>query len=211
MPAAAPRQLAALLDGLAAEPDPPTAIRENALDEHVADSLSGLEVPELRSASRVADLGSGAGFPGLPLATVVPSVDLVESTRRKCEVIDRLASAAGLAGARSVASRVEELGRLDYPAVTARALAPLSVLVEYAAPLLGDQGVLVAWKGELSGDELDAGARACARVGMELGPALPVEPFPGARSRRLVVARKVAPTPAELPRRPGMARKRPLA
>ena len=167
-------------------------------------------MPELRSASRIADLGSGAGFPGLPLATVVPEVDLVESTARKCAVIERLAEAAGLSGVRALPVRVEELGRSDYSVVTARALAPLSVLVEYAAPLLGDQGVLVAWKGELSAEELDAGSRASARVGMELGPVLPAEPFPGARSRRLVVARKVAPTPEEFPRRPGMARKRPL-
>ena len=168
-------------------------------------------MPELRSASRVADLGSGAGFPGLPLASALPSVDLVESTRRKCEVIERLASAAGLGNARVIAARVEELGRSDYSAVTARALAPLSVLVEYAAPLLGYEGVLVAWKGDLDRSELDAGARACARVGRELRPVVPVEPFPGARSRRLVVARKIASTPEEFPRRPGMARKRPLA
>jgi 16S rRNA (guanine527-N7)-methyltransferase len=200
-----------LLDALDVEPDPPTTIRENALDEHIADSLSGLEVPELRSADRIADLGSGAGFPGLPLATVVPAVDLVESTARKCEVIERLASAAGLQGARAIASRVEELGRPDYPMVIARALAPLSVLVEYAAPLLGDEGLLVAWKGELSDEELDAGARASARLGMELADVIPVEPFAGARSRRLVLARKTAPTPEGFPRRPGMARKRPLA
>jgi 16S rRNA (guanine527-N7)-methyltransferase len=167
-------------------------------------------VPELRSAARVADLGSGAGFPGLPLAVALPAVDLVEATARKCEVISRLAEAAGLRNARAIASRVEELGRSDYPAVTARALAPLSVLVEYAAPLLNDEGVLVAWKGALDPGEWDAGSRAGARVGMELERELPVDPFPGARSRRLVVARKVAETPPELPRRPGMARKRPL-
>jgi 16S rRNA (guanine527-N7)-methyltransferase len=167
-------------------------------------------VPELRAASRVADLGSGAGFPGLALATGLPAVDLVESTARKCEVISRLAAAAGLRNVRVLASRVEELGRSDYPAVTARALAPLSVLVEYAAPLLGHEGVLVAWKAELEPGEWDAGSRASACVGLELEREVPVEPFPGARSRRLVVARKIAPTPERFPRRPGMARKRPL-
>jgi 16S rRNA (guanine527-N7)-methyltransferase len=167
-------------------------------------------VPQLRFAGRIADLGSGAGFPGLPLATVVPEVDLVESTARKCAVIERLADAAGLGGVRVLTARVEELGRSDYPAVTARALAPLSVLVEYAAPLLADQGVLVAWKGELSTEELDAGSSASARVGMEVETVVPVEPFRGARSRRLVMARKIAPTPEEFPRRAGMARKRPL-
>ncbi len=182
------------------------------MDEHVADSLSGLDVPELRAASRIADLGSGAGFPGLPLAVALPeaSVDLVESTSRKCEVISRLAAAAAARNARALPARVEALGRDDFSAVTARALAPLSVLVEYAAPLLGDQGVLVAWKGELDPGEWDAGVRAGARVAMDLDRALPAEPFAGAHSRQLVVARKVAPTPEGFPRRPGMARKRPL-
>ncbi len=87
--------MAALLDALAAEPDPPTTIREpsRALDEHLADSLSGLEVPELRAAARIADIGSGAGFPGLPLALALPAarVDLIESAARKAEVIERLA------------------------------------------------------------------------------------------------------------------------
>jgi len=203
-----------LLAALAAEPDPPTTIRDpsRAADEHVADSLSGLEVPELRAASRVADLGSGAGFPGLPLAVALPGarVDLVEATGRKCEVIARLAAAAAIGNARPLAFRVEELGRAAYDVVTARALAPLTVLAEYAAPLLGERGVLVAWKGDLDAAEQDAGVRAGARVGMAVESVLGVEPFPGARSRRLVVLRKVGPTPPELPRRPGMARKRPL-
>ena len=96
----------------------------------------------LAQCPRIADLGSGAGFPGLPLAIALPDsrVDLVESARRKCAVIDRLAAAAGVENARSLPLRVEELaagdGRSAYDAVTARALAPLPVLVEYAAPLL---------------------------------------------------------------------------
>jgi 16S rRNA (guanine527-N7)-methyltransferase len=200
-----------LLAALEAEPDPPTTIRDpaRAADEHIADSLSGLEVPELRSASRIADLGSGAGFPGLPLAVALPgaSVDLVEATRRKCDVMTRLASAAGAANARPVAARVEELGHDSFDVVTARALAPLSVLAEYAAPLLGDEGVLVAWKGAPEVGESGAGAP----VAMELEASLPVQPFPDARSRRLLVLRKVGPTPPGIPRRPGMARKRPLA
>ena len=211
-----------LLDALAAEPDPPTTAQTpaEALRSHVADGLSGLEVAELRAAGRVADVGAGAGFPGLVLAAALPtaSVDLIESAARKCAVIDRLIAAAGIANARSVAERVEEWagrpppsgGAGGYDVVTARALGPLALLAEYAAPLLSGGGVLVAWKGARSPAEEAAAASAGAVVGMQVEEARPVRPFPEARNRHLYVLRKVAPTPARFPRRPGAARKRPL-
>ncbi len=95
--------------------------------------------------------------------------------------------------------------------MTARALGSLAVLAEYAAPLLRLGGVLVAWKGERSEAEERAGAAAASRLGMEAEAIVAVTPFAGARSRHLHVLRKVAPTPPAYPRRPGMARKRPLA
>jgi 16S rRNA (guanine527-N7)-methyltransferase len=180
----------------------------------VADSLSGLEVPELRGAGRIADVGAGAGFPGLVLAVALPhaTVDLIESARRKCEVIDRLAAATGIATARSIPARAEEWAATprDYDAVTARAVAPLAVLAEYAAPLLREGGALVAWKGARDPDEERAAAEAAGRLGMAAADVRHVEPFAGARDRHLHVLRKVAPTPPEFPRRPGMAAKRPL-
>jgi 16S rRNA (guanine527-N7)-methyltransferase len=199
---------------LSAEADPPTTVRdpEVARDIHVADSLSGLEVPELRAARRIADIGSGAGFPGLALAAVLPNarVDLIESVRRKCEVIERLAAAAGIDNARAVHSRVEEWDERGYDAVTARAVASLPVLLEYAAPLLAPDGVLVAWKGARDAAEDEAGAAAAAQLGMGEASVLPVRPFEGALNRHLHVFSKVGATPDRFPRRPGMARKRPL-
>jgi len=207
-----------LLEALAEEPDPPTTMRapKDALDAHLADSLSGLEIPEVRRATTIADIGSGAGFPGLALAIALPAarVDLIESVARKCAVIERLATAAGAGRARAVPLRAEEWaaseGREAYDTVTARAVAPLAVLCEYAAPLLRPGGVLVAWKGRRDAEEDDAGVRAAAVLGMELGPVVAVEPFPGAHSRHLHVVVKSAPTPERFPRRPGMASKRPL-
>ena len=206
------------MEALAAETDPPTTVREpaEAIDVHVADSLSGLEAAALPPARRVADIGSGAGFPGLVLAVALPGarVDLVESGRRKADVIARLAAAAGVENARAVPSRAEELaaaeGREAYDAVTARAVASLAVLAEYAAPLLCDGGSLVAWKGARDEVEELAGRAAAAALGLEAEEPLRVEPFPAARDRHLHVFRKVAPTPPRFPRRAGMARKRPL-
>jgi 16S rRNA (guanine527-N7)-methyltransferase len=223
LPAAAAGQLSRLLDALAAEADAHTTVSdpEAALDVHVADSLSGLEVAELRGAGRVADLGAGAGFPGLVLAIALPAaqVDLIESAGRKAAVIDRLRQAAQVGNARSVVARAEEWarmapalggGREAYDAVTARAVAALPVLVEYAAPLLRSSGVLVAWKGARDPVEEGLGRGAADEVGLAPADVLRVEPFEDARNRHLHVYRKVAPTPERFPRRPGMAAKRPL-
>lgn len=188
-----------------------------ALAVHVADSLAGLEVESLRQADWIADLGSGAGFPGLVLAAALPGaqVDLVESARRKCAVIDRLGRAAGLHNARSIPRRAEEwaggAGRAAYGAVTARALASLPVLVEYAAPLLRPGGVLVAWKGARAAEEERAGGVAAAQVGLSPREVVPVRPFARARHRNLHIYEKTGETPEGLPRRPGRALKRPLA
>lgn len=187
----------------------------------MADSRSGLEVPALARAGRIADVGAGAGFPGLVLAIALPTarVDLIEATGRKAAVIDRLIGAAHVDNARSVVARAEEWartssalggGREAYDAVTARAVAALPVLVEYAAPLLRSNGVLVAWKGARDPDEEGLGRGAADEVGLALEEVRRVEPFPGARDRHLHVYRKVAPTPERFPRRPGMAAKRPL-
>jgi 16S rRNA (guanine527-N7)-methyltransferase len=216
-------QLERLLEALAKEPDPHTTISDPAaaVEAHVADSLSGLEVEDLRAASRIADIGAGAGFPGLVLAIALPSasVDLIESARRKAAVIDRLRQAADIENARSIAARAEDWARTPpalggggerYDVVTARAVAPLAVLVEYAAPLLRPTGVLVAWKGARDRAEEGLGREAADVVGMALEEVLRVEPFAGARNRHLHVYRKMAPTPERFPRRAGMAAKRPL-
>jgi 16S rRNA (guanine527-N7)-methyltransferase len=212
-----------LLEALAGEADPHTTVSApaDALDAHVADSLSGLAVNDLGRARRIADVGAGAGFPGLALAIALPGarVDLIESAGRKTAVIGRLAQAAKLSNARAITARAEDWagtpgalggGSGAYDAVVARAVAALPVLVEYAAPLLRMDGVLVAWKGARDAEEESRGRQAAPAVGMEAGDVLKVEPFEGARDLHLHAFRKIAPTPERFPRRPGMAAKRPL-
>lgn len=213
------RAVERLLEALAAEPDPHTTVSDPAAaaDVHVADSLSGLEVAELAAAIAIADVGAGAGFPGLILALALPGarVDLIESQRRKCDLIERLAAAAPAPNARAVCARAEEWaaadGREAYDAVTARAVAPLAVLAEYAAPLLREGGVLVAWKGRRDPGEEAAGAAAAAALGLEPAGVVAVQPYAASRDRHLHVYRKAAPTPSRYPRRPGIAAKRPIA
>lgn len=182
---------------------------------HVADALVALEVPGLREAGRIADLGAGAGLPGLVLAVALPATELmlVESAARKCEFMERAIEALELANAGVVCSRAEAwdegIGTCDV--VCARALAALPVLCEYAAPLLREGGSLVAWKGQIDAAEEADGHAAAEVLGLEPVKVLPVEPYRGSQRHTLHVYRKVAPTPSGYPRRPGIATKRPLA
>jgi 16S rRNA (guanine527-N7)-methyltransferase len=182
---------------------------------HVADSLTGLEIPDLRKAPTIADIGSGAGFPGLALAAALPNakVDLIESVGRKCEFIQRAIDEAGINNARVINTRSEELaedeGRESYAAVTARAVGRLSTLAELASPLLIEGGVLVAWKGKRDPDEEAQLANAAPALAMQPEQILHVGPYAGSEHRHLHLLRKSGPTPPKLPRRPGMAKKRP--
>jgi 16S rRNA (guanine527-N7)-methyltransferase len=182
---------------------------------HVEDSLTGLEVPELAGAGRIADIGSGAGFPGLVLAIALPEsrVDLIESVGRKCEFVQRAIDAARIPNATVLNARSEEVaageGRGSYDAVTARAVGRLSTLAELASPLLEENGVLVAWKGKRAPDEEQQLERAAEQLAMHPEQILDVGDRAGSKHRHLHVLRKLGPTPDDLPRRPGMAKKRP--
>jgi 16S rRNA (guanine527-N7)-methyltransferase len=215
----APGTLRELLELVRSEPTSITTVRdpERGVDLHVADSLAGLAVDAVREASTIADLGTGGGFPGLVLAVVLPHarVTLVESVGKKCKFLERAAEALNLSNVEVVNARAEAwpegIGAVDV--VTARALAPLNVIVEYAAPLLVDGGAFVAWKGRRDPSAEADGVAAADIVGLE--PADP-DPIPvetsihGADARHLYVYLKVRETPEEFPRREGMARKRPL-
>jgi 16S rRNA (guanine527-N7)-methyltransferase len=216
LPAGAADRLAALLGLVAAEPAAITAVRDPAkgVDAHVADSLVALDLPAVAAASRVADLGSGGGFPGLALAIALPAahVALVESVGRKCAFLAAATRELGLGNVEVIHGRAEAwpAGIGAHDLVVARALAPLPVLVEYAAPLLDLGGSLVAWKGRRDPAEEADGAAAAAALGMSAPEAIAVQPFGAARDRHLYLTSKVSPNPALYPRRPGMARKRPI-
>jgi 16S rRNA (guanine527-N7)-methyltransferase len=182
---------------------------------HVADSLTGLEVPELREAHRIADVGAGAGFPGLVLAVALPGaqVDLVESVSRKTAFITHAAAEAGIPNATALTIRAEDLAkgeaRESYDIVTARAVARLSTLAELASPLLKENGVLIAWKGRRDTEEEQQLERASEELAMTPERILDVGHRAGSEHRHLHVIRKTGPTPANLPRKPGLAKKRP--
>jgi 16S rRNA (guanine527-N7)-methyltransferase len=204
--------------GMLAEPRAPisTSSVGRARDVHILDSLSGLDFDPIRSARGIADLGSGAGLPGLVLAAALPDaeVDLLESIFRKCDFLRTAIERMGLRNATVVCERSERWaegeGREAYDLVTARAVGPLATLAELASPLLRAGGVLAAWKGARSPEEEEEMARAAERLAMEPLEIRSVQPYRSSRDRHIHLLRKNGPTPNGLPRRAGMAAKRPF-
>ncbi|MDO8963554.1 MAG: 16S rRNA (guanine(527)-N(7))-methyltransferase RsmG [Coriobacteriia bacterium] len=187
---------------------------DQGVELHVLDSAAACAVLQSAPGGRFADIGSGAGFPGIPLSVLSErDVVLVESVRKKGAFLQRVTEELRLqATVHQV--RAEELAKapgMSFAAVTARALSSLPALVELSAPLLQDGGLLICLKGEPTTDELERGSLAAVRCGLQRVSYERVQvPFLDA-ARTLVVYRKVGRPRIALPRRPGMAQRQPLA
>jgi len=173
--------------------------------------------PQLAPSPLCLDVGSGAGFPGIPLKIVVPDarMTLLEATGKKAVFLAHMVEVLRLTDTTVLNTRAEEAGhdphhRSKYDVVLARAVAPLAVLVEYCLPFCRVGGRVIAQKGDEIADEVEAARGAIALLGGELREIKTVE-VPGIpEPRRLVVIAKVRETPSEYPRRPGVPAKRPL-
>lgn len=216
LPPGAPAKLLMLVERLATDPLAPTSIRDpnEIVDQHIADSLVALDLEVVREAAVALDLGSGAGVPGLPLAVARADARfaLLESAVRKCAFLVRTAAACGISNVEVVNERAEayEAGFGCHDLVTARAVAGLDVVAEFAAPLLRVGGTVVIWGAKRSPDREAAAVRAAEELGLGDLEVRRVKPFPAARDRNLYVMSKVMDTPSRFPRRPGVAAKRPL-
>jgi 16S rRNA (guanine527-N7)-methyltransferase len=185
--------------------------------KHFLDSLTCLQVMGEISSSRVVDVGTGAGFPGLPLKIVCPSMrlTLVESIGKKTDFCQHVIDELGLEGVEVVHARSERVGHLvehrqGYDWAVARAVAAMPVLVEYLLPLLKLNGQAVLQKGDTAPAEAHAAEEAIRILGGRMNQLIPLE-LPGVAERRyLVVIDKVAATPDKYPRRSGIPAKRPL-
>ena len=192
---------------------------ERAQSAHYLDSLSVLPaIPrELRSGCRLADVGSGAGFPGLPLHIANPAIQvtLVEATGKKAAFLRALRETLELAGVDVLSCRAETLGRdpsarESFDVVTARGVAKLRTLAELTLPLCRLGGVVIAHKGPGAEEEAADAENAVRELGGAVREVRWVD-VPGLdREHALVVLDKLSPTPPRYPRRPGIPRKRPL-
>jgi 16S rRNA (guanine527-N7)-methyltransferase len=216
LPGSAVDALRVLLDVYETDEHAATTITdpEEAVDRHVADGLSGLVVPALSRASRVVDIGTGAGVPALVMAAARPDTEVValDTVGKKVAWTVSCAERMGLTNVRGVHSRAEAWweGQGWAEVVTARAVAQLGVLVEYACPLLTPGGRLVAWKGSIEGEEETVARSVAKQLRMSPPEELVVTPWPEATQRRLVVFIKSGPTPKGFPRQAGAALRKPL-
>lgn len=183
--------------------------------KHFIDSLTCLRV--MGRAGSLVDVGSGAGFPAIPLKIVRPQlqVTLVEATAKKVGFCQHVIGGLGLSGIRAIHARAEDLGqdqshRAQYDWAVGRAVAAMGVLAEYLLPLLKVGGTMIAMKGETGPVEAQEAEEAVGLLGGRIGQLVSFELPKVTETRYLIVVEKVSATPADYPRRPGIPAKRPI-
>lgn len=187
------------------------------VDLHYRDSLALLSLPEVAAAVDIVDVGSGAGFPGLPLAISSPEkrLTLVETNHSKCEFMSDFISRSGIANVVIAATRAETAGKSDmrdhFDLALARAVGPLALTMEYTAPLVKPGGFMVLQRGETLPKDESAAAAVAEILSLQLIRIEAMVPYPDAQNLHAWVFLKEGSTPAGFPRKPGIAKKRPLA
>jgi 16S rRNA (guanine527-N7)-methyltransferase len=196
-----------------------TAITEPEAIEirHFADSLSCLKVIKRRQGLKLIDVGTGAGFPGLPLKIACPEIDvtLLEATGKKVAFLDHVIDEFGLEGVRTVNARAEEAGQMadhreQYDWAVARAVARMPVLAEYLLPFVKVGGRCLAQKGDSAENEAQEATHSLGVLGGKLTDITYIELPSLDEPHFLVEIEKISPTPTIYPRRPGIPNKKPL-
>ena len=184
------------------------------LQKNILDSLAIVGEPAIENAKRVLDLGTGGGYPGLPLAMHYPDKEfvLMDSVNKKLKVIDDIAKKLNLKNVKTVHGRAEDLAkekefRDSFDLVVSRAVASMPTLVEYALPFVSTGGHFIAYKTEAAMDEIVQANPAISRLGGRLAK---IENVSDDNSHLIVVVDKLVETPAVFPRKPGEAKRNPI-
>ena len=193
-------------------PDDPA----EAVDRNYLDSITPLIHALPENARTLADVGSGAGFPGIPLAIMLPGIriTMIDALDKRVKFLNDVARELGL-NASAVHARCEDAGknpalREQFDVVTSRAVASLNILCELSLPLVRVGGHMIAYKGPAWQEEAVQARNALSVLGGRIADAKPAD-IPGRDwNHMLVYIEKVAPTPEKYPRRPGMPEKKPL-
>ncbi len=164
---------------------------------------------------RLLDIGTGGGFPGVPLKIMYPAINLnlIEATNKKVDFVKEVIQKLALSTVSIVWGRAEEFGhegqyRGKYDVVVARALAELNVLLELSLPFIKEQGIFVAYKGPKYQEEIARAKKALLVLGGEVQDLIEMDR--AGNKRAFVIIQKVSDTPAKYPRRPGIPQKRPI-
>jgi len=183
---------------------------DGVVNRHFGDSLLPLLSGDVKPQDRCIDVGSGAGFPGIPLAIMLPECTfvLMDSLRKRIDFLNETIELLGLTNTSTLLSRAETAGRGQlregFDAVLSRAVSPMNILCEYCLPLCKVGGKMIALKSTAAKQEIEAAQHAVITLG---GSAPTVF---GTDERNAVTVVKIAPTPAAYPRREGVPEKRPL-
>lgn len=191
--------------------------RDEFVKKHYVDSLMCGLYDEFRNADKIIDVGTGAGFPGVPLAIAFPDKEFVvmDSLNKRIRIIKELCEAAHINNVTAVHGRAEELARRKdmrecFDVCVSRAVANMSTLSEYCIPFVKTGGTFIAYKGPDSGSEIEEAADAVKLLGGKTDriEKLKIEEFPF--DHRLVFIKKIKPTVSKYPRKPGTPAKEPL-
>jgi 16S rRNA (guanine527-N7)-methyltransferase len=185
--------------------------------KHFADSVLCADWPEMTAARKVADIGAGAGFPGIPLAILLPDHEftLIDSLGKRVRVLEEIVARLGLCNVTPLCGRAEDLARAPslrgaFDLCVARAVARLSVLAEYCLPFLAIGGFMFAYKGEDVADEVAASEQAFSLLGGEVREIRNASLEACGLRHKIVIAEKTRETPPGYPRRAGKPEQRPL-
>lgn len=196
-----------------------TAIREpeDFIRKHYLDSLSCILLPEYQEAGMIADMGTGAGFPGIPLSIFSPEKKfvLMDSLQKRLNVIEQLCADIGIDNVITVHGRAEDLGRQPahrekYDLCLSRAVANLSVLCEYCLPIVKQGGYMMAYKGRDAENELTAAEGAIRKLGGSFENMIPTPLDREGDEHKLLLIKKTGPTGSKYPRKAGTPAKEPL-
>lgn len=185
-------------------------------EKHIYDSLSINLFKEINECKKLLDIGTGGGFPSVPIALAFPQIDVigVDSIAKKIKFINNLAQTLNLKNLIGIKSRTEELG-VNYiekfDIVTSRAVAPLNIILEYAIPYLKVNGYFIAYKSKIVNEEIEQAQNALKILNCEIKEIINYDlPLEENFNRNLVIIKKLKTTPKSFPRKVGVAKTNPL-